>query len=175
MEMPKEISKAPARLERRMHPRIQIRNLDHQDLDLIESYWTSFSVEERRQRFHGQLGNDTIRRHLRKLDFSSVRMLGAFENGVLKGTAEMIPCGQGAMAELAIILHPDLQGKRVADKMMEILRHQARAEGMDTIEAYMSTDNHAMRRLAQRSGYFLGRDENGMVARSRLNCAHPCH
>jgi RimJ/RimL family protein N-acetyltransferase len=175
MEMSKEIAKAPIRLERRMHPRIQIRNLDQRDLDLIEPYWTSFSVEERRQRFHGQLGNDTIRRHLRKLDFSSVRMLGAFENGVLKGTAEMIPCGQGAMAELAIILHVDLKGKRVADRMMEVLRRQAQADGMDTIEAYMDIDNHAMRRLAQRNGYSVARNENGMVARSMLNCSHPCH
>jgi RimJ/RimL family protein N-acetyltransferase len=152
---------------------VQLRNLGRDDKSLIESYWIGLSAQERRQRFHCQIGDNAIQRYIGTLDFSEIRMVGAFEDGVLKGSAEIFPYAHGDLAELAIIVHPDLRGKRIADNMMEILKHQAKAIGVDTLEAHIGAENNAMKRLAQRSGYLLSRNEDGITARSSLSCSHP--
>jgi RimJ/RimL family protein N-acetyltransferase len=152
---------------------LRLRNLDASDRPMLRDYWRSLSAQERRLRFNWAATDEVLDQYTRSIDFEDAKVVGVFDGDELKGVAEIIPCEQGSSADLAIVLSKDVQGQQMADKMMDVLRHQARSMGIDTLQAHMDPNNQAMKRLARRSGFVLQTEDCELIGRARLACAHP--
>jgi RimJ/RimL family protein N-acetyltransferase len=106
---------------------------------------------DRRLRFFAGVNDDYIDNHCRRLDALRAIVVGFFEDGVLRGSAELHLAGDfGGRAELAITVEGDWQGHQIGTELLGHAITVAENRGMRTIEMVCLIDNRRMQHVARK-------------------------
>jgi GNAT superfamily N-acetyltransferase len=111
----------------------------------------------RRSRFGGAVANAFVRHHaVSAFDPSSV-VYGFFNNGVLRGAAELRPFGVG-QAEAAFSIERSWQSHGVGTELLERALLAARNRGVKQLHITCLLENQRMQQLAQKFDAEMRRD-----------------
>jgi GNAT superfamily N-acetyltransferase len=145
-----------------------IRKLLPSDGPSYEEHLLRLDADDRRFRFAGGIGPDAVRAHCARIDWFRAVLLGAFENGALRGAAELrfdgAPPGG---AELALSVERDRQGHGIGGELLSRMLVIARNRGIRRMTMLCLAENRRMQRLAGRFGVALRAEDgqvNGMIA-----------
>ena len=149
------------------------RKLTYLDLPAVEGHLLRISPEERQQRFSASLSDAAISAYCRRLNLFDNLLLGAFEDGELRGLAQL---GFGSLpwageAELAISVEQDWQHRGIGSELARRSVILASNRGLRAIEMICLIENGPMRRIALRlDGKLI---HLGSQAESRVELAPP--
>lgn len=131
---------------------LTLRKLLQREIPLVAAHLLRLTPAERRMRFMGTLDDAAVIRHCDSLRGPRVLVVGAFEDGELRGVAEMLPDdpGTGQGGELAISVEERWQGRGIATRLLRRLLSMARNRGTGCVRISCYGDNHRMLRLAAR-------------------------
>jgi len=106
---------------------------------------------DRRLRFFAGVNDDFIHDHCRRLDALRAIVIGFFEDGVLRGAAELHLAGDLAgRAELAITVESGWQGHHIGTELLGHAITIAENRGMRSIEMVCLIDNRRMQHVARK-------------------------
>lgn len=165
--MPDE-SETSAGGEERVHLRdgsvVVLRQVVPEDRELFVEGFKHFGTESRRGRFLGvkkQLSERDLD-FLTQVDHECHEAIGAIdaETGAGIGVARMVrvPQGSGELAEAAVAVVDEWQGRGLGSALLGCLVTRARELGIERFLAVLRTDNHAMLTLFKQAGPVRVRD-----------------
>lgn len=117
--------------------------------------------------------SDNLVQHLLRADRSTEHFL-AFEPGesaiIASGMLAIDPAGK--KAEVALCIRPEFKHEGISWTMLRFLLEQARAQGVETVEAIEANDHHEAIALEQEMGFEIDRnrtDPSVVVVRKTLS------
>jgi RimJ/RimL family protein N-acetyltransferase len=117
----------------------------------LREHLLRLTAADRRLRFFVGVNDDYIDNHCRRLDALHVIIIGVFEDGVLRGAAELHLRGDLAgRAELAITVEGAWQGHHLGTELLGHTITIAENRGMRSIEMVCLLDNHRMQHVARK-------------------------
>lgn len=127
--------------------RIDIRRIRPEDKAALVSGFNRLSPESRYRRFFAPLDHLTEAdlRYLTELDHHDHEAVIGFEasTGAPLGVARYVRIGEPGLAEVAVTVVDDWQGRGVAKALLENLSRRARAEGVERFVALVLSENEA--------------------------------
>ena len=116
---------------------------------------------DRQSRFAGALADEVVRRHTRSLDWSRTTIIGFFEDGTLRGAAELTLDGSmpGASAEFAVTVEAPWQDSGIGSELLRRTIVLARNRGVRRLWMLCLAENARMRRIAIKHRGRLAFDE----------------
>ncbi len=131
-----------------------VRDLRADEVAQFRKHLQRLDASNLRDRFNGAVGAEFIARYARR-SFDGGRIVaGYFERGVLRGAAELHPCGRDeagrAIAETAFSVELQWQRRGIGTRLFRRLIRDARARGIEILYVSTHADNQAMRALALR-------------------------
>lgn len=145
---------------------VTMRPLSVDDLDLEVNFLSGLSEAALYQRVLGTVRLRSVDRvrELLAYELGPALALGAIVNdgeidldglsvARLVGVARYAPSGREGVAEMAIVLSEEAQGRGLATRMLSRLHRAALRFGYREMIAMTFSENHAMLRLAARLGY----------------------
>ena len=152
---------------------IQIRPIRTDDRELLRSAFDRLSEQARYMRFQAPLAelSDTQLSYLTAVDHHDHEALLAIDPDAddLVGVARFVRVSDG-VAECAIVVADDWQGRGVATALLDRLVERARAEGIDHFTALLLAENTDALRLLTRLGEA---DERRVGSQVELEIALP--
>jgi len=139
---------------------VSIRKLLPSEAGALSKHLARLSAEERLFRFMGSLDAASVRTHCRRIDWLQTVVVGFFEGGVLRGSAEVhVADNRFPMSyELAIAVETAWQEHGVATQLLHRALVIARNRGAREMRIYCFVDNHRIQNLARKFGArFLSR------------------
>ena len=104
-------------------------------------------------RFMGAMGGSSVREHCEGINWWKTVVLGCFEAGVLRGSAEVHADGRSPMScEVAIAVETAWQERGVATELLHRALVVARNRAAREVRIYCLADNHAMQNVARKFG-----------------------
>ena len=165
----------PATLTLADGTRLVIRPIEPADRDLVAAGFERLSPESRYRRFFSPLPELTGRQldYLTRVDHHDHEALVALEADTGEGVAvaRFVRVGDG-VAEPAIAVIDDWQGRGVAAALLERLVERAREEGIDRFAALVMADNPRAIRVLERLGE-TRRDQDGPEVELEIDLAEP--
>jgi RimJ/RimL family protein N-acetyltransferase len=117
----------------------------------LREHLLRLTAADRRLRFFAGVNDDYIDTHCRRLDALRAIVVGFFEDGVLRGAAELHLAGDFAgRAELAVTVESDWQGNHIGTELLGHAITVAENRGMRTIEMVCLIDNRRMQHVARK-------------------------
>ncbi|MBR0692888.1 GNAT family N-acetyltransferase [Bradyrhizobium lablabi] len=135
-----------------------VRTLSRQEeLPLLRDHLLRLDRASRHDRFHGFIDDDFIRRYAEKCAHDGTVVIGYFEDGVVRGAAELHPAEQSpdAQPEIAFSVEGTVRRKGVGSILFRELIAEARARGYTSLRITTGAQNDAMRALASKFGAHL--------------------
>ncbi len=135
---------------------VHIRPARPTDREALEDYFIALTDESRRLRFWGQsvdIGEQA--RNAVEIDYADHLTLLAFagrDSERVLGGAQYIRQGR-AVAEIAMSVRDELQGKGLASILIAHLADAAREHGIDVFHADVLPENHRMIEVFRRTGF----------------------
>jgi len=132
-----------------------VRTLQQQEeLPLLRDHLLRLDSESRRDRFHGFLDDSFIERYAAKCAEDGTVIIAYFENGVVRGAAELHPPDQSpdSLPEIAFSVEASQRRLGVGSILFKRLIAEARAKGYRSLRITTGAQNQAMRALAQKFG-----------------------
>jgi GNAT superfamily N-acetyltransferase len=132
-----------------------VRTLQQQEeLPLLRDHLLRLDSESRRDRFHGFLDDSFIERYAAKCVEDGTVIIAYFENGVVRGAAELHPPDQSpdSLPEIAFSVEASQRRLGVGSILFKKLIAEARAKGYSSLRITTGAQNQAMRALAQKFG-----------------------
>jgi hypothetical protein len=132
-----------------------VRTLQQQEeLPLLRDHLLRLDSESRRDRFHGLLDDSFIERYAAKCAEDGTVIIAYFENGVVRGAAELHPPDQSpeSLPEIAFSVEASQRRLGVGSILFKKLIAEARARGYRSLRITTGAQNQAMRALAQKFG-----------------------
>jgi GNAT superfamily N-acetyltransferase len=132
-----------------------VRTLRQQEeLPLLRDHLLRLDPESRRDRFHGFLDDSFIERYAAKCAEDGTVIIAYFENGVVRGAAELHPPDQSpdSLPEIAFSVETSVRRQGVGSILFKKLIAEARAKGYRSLRITTGAQNQAMRALAQKFG-----------------------
>lgn len=127
--------------------RIRIRRIRSEDKPALVSGFNRLSPESRYRRFFSPLDHLTEQdlRYLTEVDHHRHEAVIGFdaEDGAPVGVARYVGIDEPGLAEVAVTVIDDWQGRGVAKAMLENLTRRARAEGIERFVALVLSENEA--------------------------------
>ncbi|CAO3446692.1 GNAT family N-acetyltransferase [Azospirillum largimobile] len=143
-----------------------IRKIMPTELPQYRAHLLRLDRADRYARFTGTLSDEAVERHCAAIDWGRTVLLGAFENGVLRGVVEL--CGDRILwpdqAEFGISVESELQGKGVGSTLVRRILTVARNRGIRHVHMMCLAGNVRMRALARRFGGRLALDGGEVAA-----------
>ncbi|AWU94144.1 GNAT family N-acetyltransferase [Azospirillum ramasamyi] len=137
-----------------------IRKIIPTELSQYRAHLLRLDKADRYARFAGALSDEAVERHCAAIDWGRTVLLGAFEDGVLRGAVEL--CGERMLwpdqAEFGISVESGLQGKGVGSTLVRRILTVARNRGIRHVHMMCLSGNVRMRALARRFGGRLALD-----------------
>ncbi|PGH53357.1 GNAT family N-acetyltransferase [Azospirillum palustre] len=137
-----------------------IRKIMPTELPQYRAHLLRLDRTDRYARFAGTLSDEAVERHCTAIDWGRTVILGAFEDGVLRGAIEL--CGDRLLwpeqAEFGISIESELQGKGVGSTLVRRILTVARNRGIRHVHMVCLAENSRMRALARRFGGRLALD-----------------
>jgi RimJ/RimL family protein N-acetyltransferase len=131
------------RVYRKLHPFERWRLAEH----LVR-----LSPEDRRRRFFAGVGDEAIGRHCRRIDWLGAVVIGFFEDGVLRGAAELslettkLPFA----GELALSVESAWQNQGVGTELVRRALLAAGNRGVASLQMVCLAENQRVQRIAQK-------------------------
>src|SRR6201992_1914235 len=135
-----------------------VRTLSQQEeLPLLRDHLLPLARHSRHDRFHGFMDDSFIERYAEKCANDGTVIIAFFENGVVRGAAELHPPEQSADAqpEIAFSVEASVRRLGVGSIQFRKLIAEARAKGYHSLRITTGAQNDAMRALAQKFGAHL--------------------
>src|SRR5882762_8583752 len=135
-----------------------VRILRHQEeLPLLRDHLLRLDRTSRHDRFHGFMDDGFIERYAGKCVDDGTVIIGYFENGVVRGAAELHPPDQSpdSLPEIAFSVEASVRRRGVGSILFKKLIAEARAKGYRSLRITTGAQNHAMRALANKFGAHL--------------------
>jgi acetyltransferase len=147
-----------------------VRPVRPDDVPLFKDGFSRLSRETVYRRFHGHVRSlsEEAYHYLTHIDYQTHLALIVIDevNEAGVGVARYYLPEGSELAEAAIVVVDDWQGRGVGKLLLARLVEAAKARGVSGFEAFVQSDNVRMRRMIERSGYRLHseeEDEDGVV------------
>jgi hypothetical protein len=143
------------RLVGRTRARSQVRTLSqHEELPLLRDHLLRLDRTSRHDRFHGYMDDSFIERYAEKCAGDGTVIIAYFEDGVVRGAAELHPPEQSAdlTPEIAFSVETSVRRRGVGSFLFRQLIAEARAKGYRSLRITTGAQNEAMRALAKKFG-----------------------
>jgi GNAT superfamily N-acetyltransferase len=135
-----------------------VRTLSQQEeLPLLRDHLLRLDRNSRHDRFHGFMDDSFIERYAEKCANDGTVIIAFFENGVVRGAAELHPPGQSpdSLPEIAFSVESSVRRRGVGSILFRKLIAEARAKGYQSLRITTGAQNDAMRALASKFGAHL--------------------
>src|SRR6266567_8495473 len=135
-----------------------VRTLSQQEeLPLLRDHLLRLDRISRRDRFHGFMDDSFIERYAEKCANDGTTIIAFFENGVVRGAAELHPPDQSpdSLPEIAFSVEACVRRQGVGSVLFRKLIAEARSKGYQSLRITTGTQNQAMRALASKFGAHL--------------------
>src|SRR5258708_6772455 len=132
-----------------------VRTLSQQEeLPLLRDHLLRLDRNSRHDRFHGFMDDSFIERYAEKCANDGTIVIAFFENGVVRGAAELHPPDQSpdSLPEIAFSVEASVRGRGVGSILFRKLTRGARAKGYERLRITTGAQNAAMRALASKFG-----------------------
>jgi GNAT superfamily N-acetyltransferase len=135
-----------------------VRILSQQEeLPLLRDHLLRLDRTSRHDRFHGFMDDSFIERYAEKCANDGTVIIAYFEDGVVRGAAELHPPEQSpdALPEIAFSVESSVRRKGVGSILFRKLIAEARAKRYGSLRITTGAQNDAMRALANKFGAHL--------------------
>jgi GNAT superfamily N-acetyltransferase len=135
-----------------------VRILSQQEeLPLLRDHLLRLDRTSRHDRFHGFMDDSFIERYAEKCANDGTVIIGYFEDGVVRGAAELHPPEQSpdALPEIAFSVESSVRRKGVGSILFRKLIAEAHRKGYRSLRITTGAQNDAMRALANKFGAHL--------------------
>src|SRR4030088_1254671 len=135
-----------------------VRTLSQQEeLPLLRDHLLRLDRNSRHDRFHGFMDDSFIERYAEKCANDGTIVIAFFENGVVRGAAELHPPDQtpDSLPEIAFSVEASVRRRGVGSILFRKLIKEARAKGYLSLRITTGAQNDAMRALASKFGAHL--------------------
>ncbi|MGY3527912.1 MULTISPECIES: GNAT family N-acetyltransferase [Bradyrhizobium] len=132
-----------------------VRTLSQQEeLPLLRDHLLRLDRASRHDRFHGFIDDSFIRRYAERCANDGTVIIAYFEDGVVRGAAELHPPEQSpdAQPEIAFSVERSVRRKGVGSTLFRKLIAEAHAKGYGSLRITTGAQNDAMRALATKFG-----------------------
>lgn len=125
-----------------------------EELRLLRDHLLRLDSESRRDRFHGFLGDSFLERYAAKCAEDGTVIIAYFEDGVVRGAAELHPPDQSpdSLPEIAFSVEASQRRLGVGSILFKKLIAEALAKGYRSLRITTGAQNQAMRALARKFG-----------------------
>jgi len=135
-----------------------VRTLSQQEeLPLLRDHLLRLDRSSRHDRFHGFIDDSFIQRYAEKCANDGTVIIAYFEDGILRGAAELHPPEQSpdSQPEIAFSVERSTRRKGVGSILFRKLIFEAHAKGYRSLRITTGAQNEAMRALANKFGAHL--------------------
>ena len=135
-----------------------VRTLSQQEeLPLLRDHLLRLDHQSRHDRFHGYMDDSFIERYAAKCADDGTLVIAYFEDGVVRGAAELHPpeTSPDLQPEIAFSVESGLRRHGVGSILFRKLIEEARAKRYQTLRITTGAQNDAMRALAHKFGAHL--------------------
>jgi len=135
-----------------------VRKLRQQEeLPLLRDHLLRLDSGSRHDRFNGFMDDGFIERYAAKCADDGTVIIAYFENGVVRGAAELHPPDQSpdSLPEIAFSVEASVRRQGVGSILFRKLIAEARLKGYHSLRITTGAQNHAMRTLANKFGAHL--------------------
>ena len=135
-----------------------VRTLSQQEeLPLLRDHLLRLDRTSRHDRFHGFIDDSFIARYAEKCANDGTVIIAYFEDGVVRGAAELHPPEQSpdAQPEIAFSVEQSVRRKGVGSILFRKLIAEAHAKGYQSLRITTGAQNDAMKALAHKFGAHL--------------------
>jgi len=135
-----------------------VRTLSQQEeLPLLRDHLLRLDRASRHDRFHGFMDDSFIEHYAEKCANDGTVVIAFFENGVVRGAAELHPPEQSpdSLPEIAFSVEASVRRRGVGSILFRKLIVEARAKGYTRLRITTGAQNEAMRALASKFGAHL--------------------
>ena len=135
-----------------------VRTLSQQEeLPLLRDHLLRLDRASRHDRFHGFMDDSFIEHYAEKCANDGTVVIAFFENGVVRGAAELHPPEQSpdSLPEIAFSVETSVRRSGVGSILFRKLIAEARAKGYTSLRITTGAQNEAMRALASKFGAHL--------------------
>ena len=135
-----------------------VRTLSQQEeLPLLRDHLLRLDRTSRHDRFHGFMDDSFIERYAEKCANDGTLIIAYFEDGVVRGAAELHPPEQSpdSLPEIAFSVEAPVRRKGVGSILFRKLITEARVKGYRSLRITTGAQNQAMRALANKFGAHL--------------------
>src|SRR6266581_9227627 len=135
-----------------------VRTLSQQEeLPLLRDHLLRLDRTSRHDRFHGFIDDSFIERYAEKCANDGTVIIAYFEDGVVRGAAELHPPEQSpdSLPEIAFSVEASARRKGVGSILFRKLIAEARVKGYRSLRITTGAQNEAMRALAGKFGAHL--------------------
>ncbi|MDI1264271.1 MAG: GNAT family N-acetyltransferase [bacterium] len=132
-----------------------VRTLSQQEeLPLLRDHLLRLDRTSRHDRFHGFMDDSFIERYAEKCANDGTVVIAFFEDGVVRGAAELHPSDQSpdSLPEIAFSVEASVRRRGVGSILFRKLITEARAKGYKNLRITTGAQNDAMRALAAKFG-----------------------
>lgn len=132
-----------------------VRMLSQQEeLPLLRDHLLRLDRSSRHNRFHGFMDDSFIERYAEKCANDGTIVIAFFENGVVRGAAELHPPDQSpdSLPEIAFSVEASVRRRGVGSILFRKLISEAHAKGYKSLRITTGAQNEAMRALAAKFG-----------------------
>src|ERR1700749_1489791 len=134
-----------------------VRILRRDEFPLRRDHLLRLDRSSRRDRFHGFMDDSFIERYAEKCANDGTTIIALFENGAVRGAAELHPPEQSpdSLPEIAFSVEASVRRRGVGSILFRKLIPEARAKGYKSLRITTGAQNDAMRALAGKFGAHL--------------------
>jgi RimJ/RimL family protein N-acetyltransferase len=135
-----------------------VRTLSQQEeLPLLRDHLLRLDRQSRHDRFHGFIDDRFIKRYAKKCADDGTVIIAYFEDGVVRGAAELHPPEQSpdSQPEIAFSVEASVRRHGVGSTLFRTLITEAHAKGYQSLRITTGAQNDAMRALAHKFGAHL--------------------
>ncbi|TAI65189.1 GNAT family N-acetyltransferase [Bradyrhizobium sp. Leo170] len=131
-----------------------VRTLSQSELPLLRDHLLRLDRTSRYDRFHGFMDDGFIKRYAEKCASDGTVIIAYFENGTVRGAAELHPPEQSpdGEPEIAFSVERAARRKGVGSILFRKLIAEAQARGYRSLRITTGAQNEAMRTLASKFG-----------------------
>ena len=128
-----------------------------EELPLLRDHLLRLDRNSRHDRFHGFMDDSFIERYAEKCANDGTTIVAFFENGVVRGAAELHPPDQSpdSLPEIAFSVEASVRRQGVGIILFRKLIAEARAKGYKNLRITTGAGNEAMKALANKFGAHL--------------------
>src|ERR1700716_1670227 len=128
-----------------------------EELPLLRDHLLRLDRNSRHDRFHGFMDDSFIERYAEKCANDGTIVIAFFENGVVRGAAELHPPDQtpDSLPEIAFSVEASVRRRGVGSILFKKLIAEAQRNGYRALPITTGVQNQAMRALAHKFGAHL--------------------